>query len=146
MLKVFKNQVKFGMIPKNNFSSFQPAKLPDLEYDYGELEPVICHEIMQLHHSKHHNTYVTNFNKAVEEFLDAQSKGDTTKIAQLQGAIKFNGGGHINHSIFWTNLAPIKKGGGVLPGNDSKLTQQVLRDFGSYENLISELTKKTVGV
>ena len=50
------------------------AKLPDLSYDYGALEPVISGEIMQLHHSKHHNTYVTNFNAAMEKYAEARAK------------------------------------------------------------------------
>jgi len=142
MLKAFTN-VRGNLISKRFFSSgFQQAKLPDLPYDYNALEPVISAQIMQLHHSKHHNAYVTNYNKAVEELLDAQAKGDHSKICSLQGAIKFNGGGHINHSIFWTNLAPKNKQGGTLPGSGSKLSQQVSRDFGSFDNLIAEFTKK----
>lgn len=133
-------------IPKRNFSSFQPAKLPDLPYDLGDLMPIISADIMKLHHGAHHKAYVTNYNKAVEDFLDAQSKGDVTKIASLQGAIRFNGGGHINHSIFWTNLAPIKNGGGQLPDKSSKFSEQVVRDFGSFENLIAEMSRKSVGV
>ncbi|RYE16117.1 MAG: hypothetical protein EOP45_18070 [Sphingobacteriaceae bacterium] len=133
MLKSF-THVRGNLIAKRFFSSgFQQAKLPDLPYDYNALEPVISAQIMQLHHSKHHNAYVTNYNKAVEELLDAQSKGDHSKICSLQSAIKFNGGGHINHSIFWTNLAPKNRQGGVLPSSGSKLAQQVSRDFGSFE-------------
>ena len=73
------------------------AKLPDLSYDYGALEPVISGEIMQLHHAKHHQTYVTNFNAAMEKYAEAELKGDVATMISLQGAIKFNGGGHVNH-------------------------------------------------
>ena len=146
MLKSF-SYLRGAFIPRRQFSTnFQPAKLPDLPYDYNALEPAISAQIMQLHHSKHHNTYVTNYNKAVEELLDAQTKGDTSKICSLQSAIKFNGGGHINHSIFWTNLAPKNKQGGTLPDSGSALAKQVSRDFGSFDNLIAEFTKKTAGV
>ena len=69
------------------------AKLPDLAYDYGALEPVISGEIMALHHAKHHNTYVTNFNIAMEKYAEAEAKGDYATMISLQGAIKFNGGG-----------------------------------------------------
>ena len=92
--------------------------LPDLDYDYNALEPVISAEIMQLHHSKHHNTYVTNLNVAEEKLAEAVAKSDVSTAISLQvnivlfcflkndlnnlkGAIKFNGGGHLNHSIFW---------------------------------------------
>ena len=61
-------------------STSSPAVLPDLPYDYAELEPVISGEIMQLHHAKHHNTYVTNYNVAMEKYLDAQVKGDVAAM------------------------------------------------------------------
>ncbi len=67
--------------------------LPDLPYDYGALQPVISARIMELHHSKHHAAYVTNFNKAQETYADAEAKGDVAKMIALHGALKFNGGG-----------------------------------------------------
>jgi len=67
--------------------------LPDLDYDYGALEPAISGEIMQLHHQKHHQTYITNYNKALEQHQDAVAKGDAAAVVKLQAAIKFNGGG-----------------------------------------------------
>lgn len=67
--------------------------LPDLVYDYGALEPAISGEIMKLHHQKHHQTYVTNYNKALEQLDAAVSKSDSTSIAKLHSALKFNGGG-----------------------------------------------------
>jgi Fe-Mn family superoxide dismutase len=71
----------------------QTISLPDLPYDYGALEPAISGEIMQLHHQKHHQTYVTNYNKAVEQLHHAMEKGDSSAVVKLQSAIKFNGGG-----------------------------------------------------
>jgi hypothetical protein len=73
--------------------SFVAAKLPDLAYDYGALEPVISAQIMETHHAKHHNTYVNNFNIAMEKYEAAEAKGDYPAMIALQGAIKFNGGG-----------------------------------------------------
>ena len=75
--------------------------LPDLPYDYNALEPVISAEIMQLHHSKHHATYVNNLNVAEEKLAEAVAKDDVSTVIGLHGALKFNGGGHLNHSIFW---------------------------------------------
>lgn len=80
--------------------------LPDLPYDYRALEPIICAEIMQLHHSKHHATYINNLNVAEEKLKEATAKGDVNTQIALAPAIKFNGGGHLNHSIFWQNLSP----------------------------------------
>ncbi len=96
-------------------SNMTPYKLPDLPYDFSALEPVISAEIMQLHYSKHHQGYVTNLNAALEKYRDAEAKNDIAAMIALQQAIKFNGGGHVNHSIFWTNLAPENKGGGGAP-------------------------------
>lgn len=67
--------------------------LPELAYDYGDLEPAISGEIMKLHHQKHHQAYVTNYNKALEQLDAAVSKSDSTSIAKLHTALKFNGGG-----------------------------------------------------
>nr|AQQ11199.1 mitochondrial manganese superoxide dismutase [Bursaphelenchus mucronatus]AQQ11200.1 mitochondrial manganese superoxide dismutase [Bursaphelenchus mucronatus]AQQ11202.1 mitochondrial manganese superoxide dismutase [Bursaphelenchus mucronatus] len=114
--------------------------LPDLPYDYGALEPVISAEIMQLHHQKHHATYVNNLNQAEEKSHEALAKGDLRTAIALQGALKFNGGGHINHSIFWTNLS---KDGGEPTG---ELLAQIKRDFGSVEKLQERLSAATVAV
>ena len=64
---------------------------------------------MQIHHQKHHAAYVANLNVATVKLEEAQAKGDISSIISLQQAIKFNGGGHLNHSIFWNNLAPVSK-------------------------------------
>jgi Fe-Mn family superoxide dismutase len=77
----------------------QSFSLPDLPYDYGALEPVISAEIMQLHHQKHHQTYISNYNKALEQLHHALSKADSPTIVGLQSAIKFNGGGSLSLSL-----------------------------------------------
>ena len=71
-------------------ATLQAVRLPDLDYDYGALEPVISGEIMKLHHQKHHQTYVTGFNKALEQ---VESSNDPNNLVALQSAINFNGGG-----------------------------------------------------
>uniref|UniRef100_A0A7S2SP93 Superoxide dismutase n=1 Tax=Rhizochromulina marina TaxID=1034831 RepID=A0A7S2SP93_9STRA len=125
-------------------SSRSVFTLPDLSYGYGELEPVISGEIMELHHSKHHNTYVTNLNAGMEQLAEAEHKGDVTKIVQLQQAIKFNGGGHLNHSIFWENLAPPSKGGGGEPTGE--LAALIDKKFGSFDAMKDKMTAATVAV
>ena len=82
--------------------------LPKLPYDYAALEPIICREIMELHHTKHHQAYVNNLNTALEQLDDAKSLNDISKMLSLAPALRFNGGGHINHDIFWKNLSPDK--------------------------------------
>jgi len=114
--------------------------LPDLPYDYNALEPVISAEIMQLHHSKHHAAYVNNLNVAEEKLHEANAKKDVSSIIQLAPAIKFNGGGHINHSIFWQNLSP----NGGEPS--SELLASIKKDFGSLDNLQKQLSAAAVGV
>ncbi|KAJ6757670.1 SUPEROXIDE DISMUTASE, partial [Salix koriyanagi] len=82
-----------GLGLKLQFRGLQTFSLPDLPYDYGALEPAISGEIMQLHHQKHHQTYITNYNKNIEQLHHAIEKGDSSAVVKLQSAIKFNGGG-----------------------------------------------------
>ncbi|AKK12108.1 superoxide dismutase [Corynebacterium uterequi] len=104
-------------------------ELPELDYAYDALEPHISAEIMELHHSKHHATYVAGANAALEA-LEAERSGDANadKIRALSKNLAFNLGGHTNHSIFWKNLSP--NGGGEPTG---ELAEAIVRDFGSFE-------------
>ena len=102
--------------------------LPDLDYDYGALEPHISGQIMQLHHDKHHAAYVKKANETLEQLDEARHKSDFTRIAGLERALAFNLSGHVLHSLFWRNLMP--KGGGRPQG---ELAQALVRDFGSFE-------------
>jgi len=119
-------------------------KLPDLPYDFNALEPVIAAEIMQLHYTKHHQAYVNNLNAALEKYAEAESKNDMAAMIALQQAIRFNGGGHVNHSIFWTLLTPVSKGGGEAPKGE--LAAAIQKDFGSFEQLIEKLSTLTVAI
>jgi len=117
--------------------------LPDLPYAYNALEPHICEEIMTLHHTKHHQTYVNGLNAAEEQYSKFTAHDVKEKIA-LQAALKFNGGGHINHSLFWKNLAPESEGGGKL--QDGALKSAIVKDFGSLDALKKELNAKTAAI
>src|ERR1700744_6190702 len=99
-----------------------PATLPPLPYSPDALEPVIDTATMNIHHGKHHQAYVTNFNNAVAGKPDLESKSAEELIKNLTAvpedvrpAVRNNGGGHVNHSLFWTLLAPKGKGGGGEP-------------------------------
>nr|CDS25358.1 manganese superoxide dismutase [Hymenolepis microstoma] len=115
--------------------------LPDLPYDFGALEPVISADIMKCHYQKHHAAYVNNLNIAEEQLAEAMHKNDVTKMIALQPALRFNGGGHINHSIFWNNLSP--NGGGEPEG---PLADAIKRDFGSFETFKERMTNAAVSV
>lgn len=114
--------------------------LPELKFDYKALEPIISAEIMEVHHSKHHQAYITNFNAAETQLQEAVAKNDTTKIIALQNALRFNGGGHLNHSIFWDNLTPTKT------ESSSGLKTAIDATFGSLENFKKEFTTATVAI
>lgn len=116
-------------------------QLPNLPYEYEALEPVISAEIMRIHHTKHHQAYVNNLNTALEKYAEAEAKGDVAAMIALQSPIKFNGGGHVNHSIFWTNLAPKSKGGGELPTGN--LMDAIQMEFGSLDNFIEKFSAMT---
>ena len=116
--------------------------LPDLAYDYNALEPVISAETMELHHSKHHNTYVTNLNATMEKIDAAMTDGDVSATIALQGALKFNGGGHLNHCLFWENLAPSSSG--VTSGGDFEAA--INEQFGSLEDMKQGMGASTIAV
>lgn len=110
-------------------------QLPDLPYAYDALEPTIDKETMNIHHTKHHNTYVTNLNAAIEGHADLQSKSIEALISDLDSvpenirtAVRNNGGGHANHSLFWTILSP--NGGGEPTG---ELADKIKEKFGSFD-------------
>ncbi|KAK9465164.1 Manganese/iron superoxide dismutase [Lipomyces arxii] len=122
------------------------ATLPDLKYDFGALEPFISGQIMELHYTKHHQTYVNGYNAAVEKLYVASDKSDIKGQIELQSAINFHGGGHINHSLFWENLAPTSQGGGELLGNESALTKAIGAKFGSYDKLIGTVNAQLAAI
>jgi Fe-Mn family superoxide dismutase len=110
--------------------------LPDLEYDFSALEPHISARIMELHHGKHHKTYVEGANKALEQLQEARQKGAFDAVATLERALAFNVSGHVLHSIFWRNLSP--KGGGKPSG---ELAQMIERQFGGFDPFKQQMSK-----
>ena len=113
-------------------------ELPDLPYDYNALEPVIDEETMHLHHEKHHNTYVSNLNSALEQHPDADPGNIEDLLANInevpediRRAVRNNGGGHANHSMFWQIMGPSGQGGGEPTGD---LANAINDAFGSFDN------------
>jgi Fe-Mn family superoxide dismutase len=112
-------------------------ELPQLPYPYDALEPHIDDQTMHLHHEKHHNTYVTNLNSALEQHPEADPGNIEELIANLDSvpedirrAVRNNGGQHSNHSMFWQIMGPEGQGGGEPTGD---LAQAIDSSFGSFE-------------
>lgn len=115
--------------------------LPDLPYDYGALEPHISGEIMQLHHSKHHQAYVTGTNTALEQMEEARASEKLTAVNLLQKNLAFNLAGHVNHTVFWNNLSPE---GGDKP--DGELAAAIDEFFGSFDGFRAHYTAAALGI
>jgi superoxide dismutase, Fe-Mn family len=118
-------------------------ELPQLPYAYDALEPHIDKETMNIHHSKHHNAYVTNLNNALAGNEELLSKSVEEVIANLDAvpeaarmAVRNNGGGHANHTLFWQILSP--NGGGAPAG---ELADAINNKFGSFESFKEEFAK-----
>jgi Fe-Mn family superoxide dismutase len=105
--------------------------LPDLPYDYAALEPHISGKIMQLHHDKHHQTYVDGANTALEKLAAARDADDNAAINLYEKNLAFNLGGHINHTVFWNNLSP--DGGGEPEGELSSAIAEFFGDFAKFQ-------------
>ena len=118
-------------------------ELPELPYSHDALEPFIDKTTMEIHHGKHHNAYVTNLNNAISGNESLESKSIIELISDLdsvpediRGAVRNNGGGHANHSLFWSIMGPGK--GGEPSG---ALGEAINSTFGSFETLKDEFTK-----
>lgn len=120
----------------------QKYVLPELDYDYSALEPFIAGEIMELHHDKHHAGYVSGANAALEALEEARKAGNAEdKIATISKNLAFNLGGHINHSLFWKNLAPKQDG-----RPEGELAAAIDEDFGSFEQFQKEFNAAATSI
>ncbi|MBB2901892.1 Fe-Mn family superoxide dismutase [Kineococcus radiotolerans] len=115
--------------------------LPDLPYDYSALEPHISGAIMELHHDKHHATYVAGANTALEKLAEARAKDDLSTVNLHEKNLAFNLGGHVNHSVFWPNLSP---DGGDKPVGE--LAAAIDENFGSFEGFQKHFTATALGI
>jgi len=112
--------------------------LPELPYDYSALEPHISGEIIELHHDKHHKTYVTEANATLEKLEAARASGDFGSIVGLEKTLAFNVSGHVLHSIYWQNMS--SSGGGKPKG---ELADAISEYFGSFDAFKTQLTQAT---
>src|SRR5512141_3151030 len=120
--------------------------LPPLPYAFDALEPYIDARTMEIHHDKHHGTYVTNLNNALASFADLQSRSIEDLVKNLASlpdavrtAVRNNGGGHLNHTAFWTQLKP----GGSQPSGT--LLQALDSTFGSLDSFKDQFNKAGLG-
>ena len=125
-------------------------QLPPLPYDFGALEPHIDAQTMQIHHDKHHGTYVTNLNAAVEKHAELGSKSAEDLIKNLNGvpedvraAVRNNGCGHVNHSMFWQIMAP--KAGGEPSGKVGDAIKQTFGSFADFQTKFNDAGTKRFG-
>ena len=124
-----------------------PHQLPALPYDAAALEPHIDAQTMQIHHGKHHNAYVTNLNAALEKHPDLAGKSADDLIRNLAAvpeairtAVRNNGGGHVNHTMFWEIMGPGK--GGAPSG---KIAEAINGTFGSFDSFKDQMNKGGAG-
>ena len=117
--------------------------LPELTYKYDALDPAIDAKTMEIHHGKHHAAYVSNLNNALKDYEDLQSKSIEELISNMNGvpetirtAVRNNGGGHYNHSLFWKMIAP---GGANKP--DSTMENEIAATFSSFESFTEKFSQ-----
>jgi Fe-Mn family superoxide dismutase len=121
--------------------------LPELGYSYDALEPHIDKKTMEIHHTKHHQAYIDNLNKALEGYdkykdMDIWQLIENLNILpeEIKTVARNNGGGHLNHTLFWRIMSP--NGGGEPTGN---LAKKIEKDFGGFSNFKEEFKKAALG-
>ena len=122
--------------------------LPTLNYEYDALNQYISKEIMELHHSKHHQGYVDKLNAALENYLELAEQPVDSLLRtlndlpeEIRGTVRNNGGGHYNHSLFWQCMSP--HGGGEPTG---EIAEGIIAKFGSFQAFIDEFDAKALSV
>jgi Fe-Mn family superoxide dismutase len=125
-------------------------ELPKLPYGHNALEPHIDARTMEIHHGKHHQAYINNVNAALENHSDLASKSVEDLVAGLaavpesiRGAVRNNGGGHANHSLFWTVMSPA--GGGEPSGELGEAIKSTFGDFGTFKDQFSKAAATRFG-
>lgn len=116
--------------------------LPDLPYDYNALDVAIDAKTMEIHHGKHHNTYITKLNEAIAgtEWDDKSIEEILANVSRISPTVRNNGGGHYNHEFFWPLMSP---NGGGQPGGE--LGEAIQQTFGSFEKFQEDFTNAGIG-
>jgi len=127
-----------------------PHEVPPLPYDYNALEPTIDEQTMHLHHDKHHAAYVTNLNKALEQHPELGDKSAEDLIRDLNSvpedirtAVRNNGGGHVNHTMFWQIMSP--GGGGEPTGAIAEAINEAFGSFDAFKTQFNDAGAKRFG-
>lgn len=118
--------------------------LPQLPYDYKDLQPQISEEQLRIHHQKHHQAYVNGANAILERLDKARKDGTDLDVKSTLKELSWNIGGHVLHGLFWNNLAPSSQGGGGQP--KGALAEAINKEFGSFERFKKEFTQAAVSV
>jgi Fe-Mn family superoxide dismutase len=141
------NPIQIFIRSKEKLMTFE---LPALPYNYGDLEPSIDAMTMEIHYSKHHNAYVNNLNAALEKHPELAGKSLEELVSDLSGvpedirtAVRNNGGGHFNHSLFWTVMGP--NGGGEPSGELASAISSTFGDFASFKDTFSKAAATRFG-
>jgi Fe-Mn family superoxide dismutase len=118
-----------------------PYTLPKLDYEFNGLEPIMPKELLELHYSKHHQAYINNLNTLLEKYKEAKGKNDLITMTDLLANIKFNSGGHLNHTLFWECLTPQNKS---TP--NGKIISKIEEDFSSFDAFKEKFTKMAINI
>jgi superoxide dismutase, Fe-Mn family len=115
--------------------------LPDLDYDYGALEPYYAARMLELHHDKHHKAYVDGVNTTLDKLAASRESGDMSALVGLEKTLAFNLSGHVLHTLFWKNMTPH---GNDRP--DGELAAAIDEHFGSYDKFRAQMTGAAASV
>lgn len=121
----------------------QKYNLPELPYGYKDLEPYISSDILELHHKKHHASYVDKANKLIDKINEARKTNSELDFKAVLGSLSFNAGGHILHSLFWENMAPAGSGKNKPAG---RILEAIEENFGSFDRFKLEFSETAKSV
>ena len=119
------------------------VQLKHLPFEIGSLEPIMSGLLLDFHYGKHHRTYVKNLNSLLEEQAEATAVGNLSKAISLTNAIRFNGGGHLNHEFFWDSLCP--QADSALP-DSGPLHDAIISSWGSMEEFVRVFNARTAAI